>query len=135
VLAACFVCEEGQASRGPAAVVLESSEDGLGYDGLGDVGDGCRKAGLSPEERLRVHPPDSGPVMEALHAWMTDALATKRAEPNSGLGHAYNYMLKRFEQRVDLDGVTVEHVHPIHPLETIGQPLRLLDGRSTKSYQ
>jgi transposase len=58
----------------------------------------CQKAGLSPEERLRVHQRDSGPVMEALHAWMTNELATKRAEPNSGLGHAYNYMLKRWHK-------------------------------------
>jgi transposase len=58
----------------------------------------CQKAGLSPEERLRVHQRDSGPVMEALHTWMTNELATKRAEPNSGLGHAYNYMLKRWHK-------------------------------------
>lgn len=58
----------------------------------------CHKAGLSPEERLRVHQRDSGPVMEALHAWMINELATKRAEPNSGLGHAYNYMLKRWQK-------------------------------------
>jgi transposase len=58
----------------------------------------CQKAGLSPEERLRVHQRDSGPVMEALFAWMTHELATKRAEPNSGLGQAYNYMLKRWHK-------------------------------------
>jgi hypothetical protein len=58
----------------------------------------CQKAGLSPEERLRVHQRDSGPVMEALAAWMTNELATKRAEPNSGLGRAYNYMLKRWHK-------------------------------------
>jgi hypothetical protein len=36
--------------------------------------------------------------MEALHAWMINELANKRAEPNSGLGHAYNYMLKRWHK-------------------------------------
>jgi transposase len=58
----------------------------------------CQTAGLSPEERLRVHQRDSGPVMEALHTWMNNELATKRVEPNSGLGHAYNYMLKRWHK-------------------------------------
>jgi hypothetical protein len=58
----------------------------------------CQTAGLSPEERLRVHQRDSGPVMEALHTWMSNELATKRVEPNSGLGHAYNYMLKRWHK-------------------------------------
>jgi transposase len=58
----------------------------------------CHKAGLSPEERLRVHQRDSGPVMDALAAWMTNELATKRVEPNSDLGRAYNYMLKRWHK-------------------------------------
>jgi transposase len=58
----------------------------------------CQKAGLSPEERLRVHQRDSGPVMETLFAWMTNELESKRVEPNSGLGQAYNYMLKRWHK-------------------------------------
>jgi hypothetical protein len=31
-----------------------------------------------------------------------------------------------------LDDVAVEHVHPIRPLEAIGQPLRLLDVAQPK---
>lgn len=58
----------------------------------------CRRAGLDDEERLRAHQRDSGPVMEVLHNRMTEDLAQKRVEPNSGLGRAYNYMLKRWHK-------------------------------------
>ncbi len=36
--------------------------------------------------------------MAQLEAWMTAQFATKRTEPNSGLGHAMNYLLKRWEK-------------------------------------
>lgn len=58
----------------------------------------CHKAGLSREERLGVHQRESGPVMDELHKWMSEQLTGKRVEPNSGLGKAYNYMLKRWDQ-------------------------------------
>lgn len=58
----------------------------------------CRRHGLSAEQRLRVHQRWSGPVMAQLGAWMTAQFATKRTEPNSGLGHAMNYLLKRWEK-------------------------------------
>ena len=35
--------------------------------------------------------------MEALKTWMTQEMAEKRVEPNSGLGKAMNYMLKRWD--------------------------------------
>jgi hypothetical protein len=35
--------------------------------------------------------------MEALKTWMTHEMAEKRVEPNSGLGKAMNYMLKRWD--------------------------------------
>ncbi|MBI4020721.1 MAG: IS66 family transposase [Candidatus Aenigmarchaeota archaeon] len=58
----------------------------------------CRRFGLLPEPRLRVHQRFSGPVMEQLRAWMTTQLAEKRIEPNSGLGQAMNYLLKRWDK-------------------------------------
>jgi hypothetical protein len=35
--------------------------------------------------------------MDALHQWMTEQIDQKRVEPNSGLGQAIQYMLKRWE--------------------------------------
>lgn len=57
-----------------------------------------RRFRLSPEKRLRVHQRWSGPVMDALQAWMTAQFAEKRVEPNSGLGRAMKYLLKRWEK-------------------------------------
>jgi transposase len=58
----------------------------------------CRKARLSKEERLAVHERDSTPIMNALKARMEEDLRDKRVEPNSGLGNAYRYMLKRWDK-------------------------------------
>lgn len=57
----------------------------------------CRVQKLSSEERLRFHQRESGPVMEKLHRWMNKLFDDKRVEPNSGLGDALNYLLKRWE--------------------------------------
>jgi transposase len=56
----------------------------------------ARDAGLSAEERLRLHQARSGPLMEDLHAWLTAQLADHRVEPNSGLGQAITYVVKRW---------------------------------------
>jgi transposase len=56
----------------------------------------AREAGLSAEERLRLHQARSGPLMEDLHAWLTAQLADHRVEPNSGLGQAITYVVKRW---------------------------------------
>jgi transposase len=58
----------------------------------------CKKARLSPLERLAVHQHQSAPIMADLKAWMDSELKDKRVEPNSGLGKAYNYMLKRWDK-------------------------------------
>lgn len=58
----------------------------------------CKKARLSPAERLSLHQQDSAPVMQGLKQWMDAELANKRVEPNSELGRAYNYMLKRWDK-------------------------------------
>jgi hypothetical protein len=58
----------------------------------------AREKSLSPQERLELHQAQSGPVMEALKGWMQELLRDKKVEPNSGLGNAFDYMLKRWEK-------------------------------------
>jgi len=53
---------------------------------------------MSPEERLGFHQARSGPVMEALLAWLTAQLQEKKVEPNSGLGQAISYLLKYWRE-------------------------------------
>lgn len=52
---------------------------------------------MSPRERRAYHEARSGPLMEDLRKWMKTELDEKRVEPNSGLGKAFSYMLKRWE--------------------------------------
>jgi len=52
---------------------------------------------LSPPERLHFHQEQSKSVMDQLQQWMQAQLDQKKVEPNSGLGDAFNYMLKRWE--------------------------------------
>ena len=54
--------------------------------------------GLTPEARLRFHQEHSQPVMDALHAWFLAQFAEKKVEPNSGLGKAITYCLKRWHR-------------------------------------
>ncbi len=54
--------------------------------------------GLSPEARLRYHQKHSQPVMDTLHAWFLAQFAEKKVEPNSGLGEAISYCLKRWDR-------------------------------------
>lgn len=56
----------------------------------------AKTRGLSAEERLRWHQEKSAPVMEGLKAWMEGLQAEKKVEPNSGLGRAFAYVLKRW---------------------------------------
>ena len=58
----------------------------------------CRTYRLSDEQRLRLHQRESGPVMEKLKLWMEAEFEEKRIEPNSGMGNAINYMLKRWNK-------------------------------------
>jgi transposase len=53
---------------------------------------------LDPEQRLALHQSESAPVMNELKAWFTAKLENKEVEPNSGLGKAIAYMLKRWER-------------------------------------
>jgi transposase len=52
---------------------------------------------LSDDARLALHQELSRPVMDTLHAWMNEQFEQRKVEPNSGLGQAINYMLKRWE--------------------------------------
>jgi transposase len=58
----------------------------------------CRARGLDPQQRLQHHQRHSAPVMEKLRAWANDQIEGKQVEPNSSLGKAIRYMLKRWEQ-------------------------------------
>lgn len=70
--------------------------EGIGH--IYKVDERCRENKLSPEERLKEHQRESGPVMEALRRSMEDKLAKKLVEPNSSLGQAFNYLLKRWDK-------------------------------------
>ncbi len=58
----------------------------------------CREQGLSGQERLDFHQRESGPVMAELETWLKAELDEKRVEPNSGLGDAFRYLLKRWDK-------------------------------------
>ena len=72
--------------------VLESFRDVYRYEAE------TKRRGLSPEARLRFHKEHSQPVMDALHAWFLAQFAEKKVEPNSGLGEAITYCLKRWNR-------------------------------------
>jgi transposase len=57
----------------------------------------CIEQGLCSQDRLAFHQRESGPVMAALQTWIRAELDDKRVEPNSGLGQAYRYLLKRWD--------------------------------------
>ena len=58
----------------------------------------ARREKFSPQQRLKFHQSESGPVMQKLHAWLTRQLADKLVEPNSGLGEAIAYMLGHWKE-------------------------------------
>ena len=57
----------------------------------------AREKQLSAEARLVYHQTHSGPTMNDLHAWLQLQFENKLVEPNSALGDAINYLLKRWE--------------------------------------
>ena len=58
----------------------------------------AKQENLSPEDRLRLHQTESGPVMDRLKEYIDDLLAQKKVEPNSALGQAIVYAQKRWER-------------------------------------
>lgn len=57
----------------------------------------CKKLQLSDAERLAYHQKHSAPKMEALRIWLNNLMLFKKVEPNSPLGEAIAYMLKRWK--------------------------------------
>jgi transposase len=53
---------------------------------------------MTDEARRDYHAQNSGPVIEALQAWCQDQIASKKCEPNSGLGKAIKYLEKRWDE-------------------------------------
>ena len=60
------------------------------------VDERCRKLDVSAQERLQIHQQESGPLMEEVRRWMQSQLDERRIEPNSALGDAFDYFLKRW---------------------------------------
>jgi transposase len=52
---------------------------------------------MTPAQRLLFHQSESKPVMDKLKEWLQEQFDQKKVEPNSGLGRAINYMLKRWK--------------------------------------
>jgi transposase len=58
----------------------------------------AKELGLSPEDRLQFHQTYSQKRMDDLNGWAQEQIDQKKVEPNSGLGEAIRYMLKRWEK-------------------------------------
>jgi transposase len=72
----------------------------------------CLKARLSPDERLATHQRLAAPIMTELKAWLEVQLKSKHVEPNSDLGKAYKYVLKRWDRLtlfLRLPGVPIDN--------------------------
>ena len=63
-----------------------------------EVDDLCRERELSPLARLEEHKRESGPLMDEIKRSMEEQIAQKRVEPNSGIGEAFHYFLKRWDK-------------------------------------
>jgi hypothetical protein len=58
----------------------------------------AREEGMSAEQRLAYHQAHSQPTMNDLQTWLQGQLDDKLVEPNSALGDAINYLLKRWDR-------------------------------------
>ncbi len=57
----------------------------------------CKEQQLTPAQRLAYHQQHSRAVMDDLKAWMEKQIEERYVEPNSRLGGAFNYLLKRWK--------------------------------------
>jgi hypothetical protein len=57
----------------------------------------CKEQQLTPVQRLAYHQAHSAEIMNDLKIWMEQQFADHRVEPNSRLGGAFNYLLKRWD--------------------------------------
>lgn len=71
----------------------------------------AREQGMDAHQRLQWHQQRSGPVMAGLKRWMEGQIEEKKTEPNSRLGSAINYFLKRWHR------LTLFLEHPGAPLD------------------
>jgi transposase len=58
----------------------------------------CQKESFSPLERLSYHQQHSIPLLEEWHRWMHRQFTEHIIEPNSSLGSAIKYVLKRWHE-------------------------------------
>ena len=58
----------------------------------------CKKEEYDDETRLAMHQKYSKPVMDAFKIWLDRQLNEKLVEPNSSLGQAITYLLKRWKK-------------------------------------
>lgn len=56
-----------------------------------------RAQAMSAAARLAYHQAQSGPLLAALHDWLEQQFRDRTVEPNSSLGKAFTYLLKRWE--------------------------------------
>jgi transposase len=76
----------------PCRYVLETLRDVYQNDAL------AKQQGMSPDKRLAFHQAQSAPLMEQLKNWLTEQIAERKVEPNSGLGKAILYMTNHFNK-------------------------------------
>lgn len=57
-----------------------------------------RNQNMSPEQRLAFHQEHSAKLMNELEQWMNEQIEEKKVEPNSTLGQAIAYMIKRWDR-------------------------------------
>jgi transposase len=76
----------------PCRYVLETLREVYHNDAL------AKQKRLSPEERLAFHQAQSAPLMAQFEKWMSDQIAERKVEPNSGLGRAIAYMTHHFHK-------------------------------------
>jgi hypothetical protein len=62
-----------------------------------DHDEAARLQQLTPAERLASHQHASGPLMEALKAWLEQQFEERNVEPNSSLGKACAYLLNHWQ--------------------------------------
>jgi len=72
-------------------VVLETLREVYHHDAT------AKAEGLTPAARLALHQEWSGPLIRALHAWLTAQVAERKVEPNSRLGKAIAYLRTHWE--------------------------------------
>jgi hypothetical protein len=67
---------------------------------------------LPANERLEMHLKLSKPTLDSLHQWMQDQFTERKVEPNSPLGKAINYSLKRWSELtrfLDIPGIPLSN--------------------------